>query len=50
VRRISEDNHEIYQLFAEADLATTIRLQRLKWAGHLQRMEESRGFEPKTGK
>jgi len=35
-------NHEIYQLFAEADLATTTRLQRLKWAGHLQRMEESR--------
>jgi len=32
-------NHEIYQLL---DLATTIILQRLKWAGHLQRMEESR--------
>jgi len=28
-------NHQIYQLFAEANLATTIRLQRLKWAGHL---------------
>jgi len=27
-------NHEIYQLFAEADLITTIRFQRLKWAGH----------------
>jgi len=34
--------HEIYQLFAGADLATTIRLQRVKWAKHLQRMEESR--------
>ncbi|PSN35934.1 hypothetical protein C0J52_27300 [Blattella germanica] len=33
---------ELYRLYNNNDISTTIQLQRLQWAGHIIRMEESR--------
>jgi hypothetical protein len=30
---------EMYELYSEPDLVTCIKLKRLQWAGHVQRME-----------
>lgn len=35
-------NHELYQLYREPRLSEYIRLKRLKWAGHVQRMPDER--------
>ena len=35
-------NHELYQLYKEPTITTYIKIQRLRWAGHLVRMERSR--------
>lgn len=35
-------NHELYQLYKEPPLSTHIKLRRLQWAGHVQRMPEHR--------
>jgi hypothetical protein len=33
---------ELYELYGEPDLVTCIKLKRLQWAGHVQRMENTR--------
>jgi len=33
--RYGEDNHEIYQLFKEVRISEFVRLQKLRWAGHV---------------
>ena len=38
-------NKNLADLYQEKDLTTLIRIQRIKWLGHVQRMEEGR--EPK---
>lgn len=35
-------NGELYKLYDDIALSTLIRLKRLKWAGHIVRMEEER--------
>jgi hypothetical protein len=35
-------NKELYELYGEPDLVTCIKLRRLQWAGHVQRMEGTR--------
>ncbi|PSN57778.1 hypothetical protein C0J52_07260 [Blattella germanica] len=35
-------NTDMYRLYNNNDISTTIQLQRLQWAGHIIRMEESR--------
>jgi hypothetical protein len=35
-------NKEIYAIFKNPPITETIRLQRLRWFGHVQRMEENR--------
>jgi hypothetical protein len=32
-------NKEIYNLYGDLELSTVIKLRRLQWAGHVQRME-----------
>jgi hypothetical protein len=32
-------NKEIYTLYGDSELSTIIKLRRLQWAGHVQRME-----------
>ncbi|CAH2267864.1 jg12940 [Pararge aegeria aegeria] len=32
-------NHELYELFKEPNIVKTIKLLRIQWAGHVQRME-----------
>jgi hypothetical protein len=36
------DSHEVYELYKEPNLVTCIEIRRLCWAGHIQRMENSR--------
>ena len=33
-------NNELYTLYKESDIVTYIKIKRLKWAGHVIRMEE----------
>jgi hypothetical protein len=35
-------NKEIYAIFKKPTITETIRLHRLHWSGHVQRMEENR--------
>ena len=35
-------NKEIYDLFNEPKISTLVKLKRLQWAGHVQRMDEER--------
>jgi hypothetical protein len=35
-------NHELYKLFNEPDITGYIKVERLKWAGHLIRDSENR--------
>ena len=37
----SRYNEELYRLYDEADLVTTIKITRLRWAGHVMRMKEN---------
>jgi hypothetical protein len=37
----SRYNEELYRLFDETDLVTTIRITRLRWAGHIVRMQDT---------
>jgi hypothetical protein len=34
-------NEELYRLYDEIDLVTAIRISRLRWAGHIVRMEDN---------
>jgi hypothetical protein len=36
----SRYNKELYDLFKESKLSITIRIARLRWAGHVRRMDE----------
>jgi hypothetical protein len=36
------NNRELYDLYKEEDVITFIKLARLRWAGHVIRMEEAR--------
>jgi hypothetical protein len=38
-------NEEVYRIYKEMDLVTIIKTLRLKWLGHVNRMEDHR--EPK---
>ena len=33
-------NHELYQLFQDADIVTVLRVNRLRWAGHVNRRSQ----------
>ena len=35
-------NEEIYDLFKEPEISTLVKLKRLQWIGHVQRMNEGR--------
>jgi len=35
-------NHELYQLYKEPDIVKYIKINRLRWLGHVQRMDEER--------
>jgi hypothetical protein len=37
----SRYNEELYRLYDETDLVTTVRITRLRWAGHIVRMEDN---------
>jgi len=37
----SRCNEELYRLYDETDLVTTIRITRLRWAGHIVRMQDN---------
>ena len=37
----SRYNEELYRLYDETDLVTTIRITRLRWAGHIVRMQDN---------
>jgi len=36
----SKYNEELYRLYDETDLVTTIRITRLRWAGYIVRMQD----------
>jgi len=38
---ISRYNEELYLLYDEADLVTAIKISRLRWAGHVMRMQDN---------
>ena len=38
---ISRYNEELYRLYDEADLVTTDKITRLRWAGHVTRMQDN---------
>ncbi|KAJ4437298.1 hypothetical protein ANN_17436 [Periplaneta americana] len=35
-------NHELYELFSEPNITSFIKMGRLRWAGHIMRLEDSR--------
>jgi len=37
----SRYNEELYRLYDETDLVTTVRMTRLRWAGHIVRMQDN---------
>jgi hypothetical protein len=37
----SRYNEELYRLYDEIDLVTTVRITRLRWAGHIVRMQHT---------
>jgi hypothetical protein len=37
----SRYNKEVYRLYDETDLVTTIRITRLRWAGHIVQMQDN---------
>ena len=37
----SRYNKEMYRLYYETDLVTTVRITRLRWAGHIVRMQDN---------
>jgi hypothetical protein len=38
-------NEEVYRIYQELDLVTIIKTLRLKWLGHVNRMEDHRAKE-----
>ncbi|PNF26525.1 hypothetical protein B7P43_G13967 [Cryptotermes secundus] len=39
---MSQYNKELYKLYKEPENTVTIKLKRLQWAGHVQRMDKDR--------
>jgi hypothetical protein len=39
--RRSRYNEELYRLYDETDLVTSVRITRLRWAGHITRMQDN---------
>ena len=37
----SRYNEELYHLYDETDLVTTVRITKLRWAGHIVRMQDN---------
>ena len=37
----SRYNEELYHVYEEIDLVTTVRITRLRWAGHIVRMQDN---------
>jgi hypothetical protein len=37
----SRYNEEMYHLYDETDLVTTVRITRLRWAGHIVQMQDN---------
>jgi hypothetical protein len=37
----SRYNEELYRLYDETDLVTTVRITRLRWAGHIVRTQDN---------
>jgi len=37
----SRYNKELYRLYDEADLVTTVKITRLRWAGHVMQMQDN---------
>ena len=37
----SRNNEELYRVYDEADLVTAIKITRLRWAGHVMRMQDN---------
>jgi len=37
----SRYNEELYRLYDETDLVTTVRITRLRWAGHIVQMQDN---------
>jgi hypothetical protein len=37
----SRYNEELFRLYDETDLVTTVRITRLRWAGHIARMQDN---------
>jgi hypothetical protein len=35
---MEDENKELYELYKNVDLVTFIKLKRLQWAGHVQRL------------
>jgi hypothetical protein len=46
--RRSRYNEELYCLYDETDLVTTIKITRLRWAGHIVRMQDNLPFKKIT--
>jgi hypothetical protein len=44
----SRYNEELYRLYDEIDLVTTIKITRLRWAGHIVRMQDNLPFKKIT--
>ena len=44
----SRYNEELYRLYDETDLVTTIRITRLRWAGHIVRMQDNLPYKKIT--
>ena len=38
-------NHEIQEMYGRADIVTEIKMRRLSWLGHMERMSEERGVK-----
>ena len=51
VRPKRDENGELHSLYRSPNLVRVIKSRRLRWAGHVARMEEGRGaFKILTGK
>ena len=44
----SRYNEELYRLYDETDLVTTIRITRLRWVGHIVRMQDNLPYKKIT--
>jgi hypothetical protein len=43
-------NDELHNLYSSQNIVTVIKSRRMRWAGHVARMEEGRGFRVSVGR